>query len=114
MYYKYVLLYVSISGWNVWFTLSVSVSPCLSLALSHLISKAVCYLNNHEEDYKGGIMQFQDGDPSSIVPVADEKERQSWEATCESLWSEIEASENACLKSEIESAKVNGKFSRIS
>jgi len=32
--------------------------------------KAVCYLNNHGEDYKGGILQFQDGDPSSIVPVA--------------------------------------------
>ncbi|CAL4938465.1 unnamed protein product [Urochloa decumbens] len=31
---------------------------------------AVCYLNNHGEDYKGGILQFQDGDPSSIVPVA--------------------------------------------
>jgi hypothetical protein len=55
---------------SVWFTLCVSVSPCLSLALSCLISKAVCYLNNHGEDYKGGILQFQDGDPSSIVPVA--------------------------------------------
>jgi hypothetical protein len=32
--------------------------------------KAVCYLNNHGEDYKGGILQFQDGDPSCIVPVA--------------------------------------------
>ncbi|KAF8718508.1 hypothetical protein HU200_025279 [Digitaria exilis] len=31
---------------------------------------AVCYLNNHGEDYKGGILQFQDGDPSSIIPVA--------------------------------------------
>ena len=27
-------------------------------------------MNNHGEDYKGGILQFQDGDPSSIVPVA--------------------------------------------
>jgi hypothetical protein len=48
----------------------VSVSPCSSRAISCLISKAVCYLNNHGEDYKGGILQFQDGDPSSIVPVA--------------------------------------------
>lgn len=32
--------------------------------------KAVCYLNNHGEDYKGGLLQFQDGDPSCIVPVA--------------------------------------------
>ncbi|CAD6210362.1 unnamed protein product [Miscanthus lutarioriparius] len=31
---------------------------------------AVCYLNNHGEEYNGGILQFQDGDPSSIVPVA--------------------------------------------
>ncbi|CAN6301608.1 unnamed protein product [Urochloa humidicola] len=31
---------------------------------------AVCYLNNHGEDYNGGILQFQDGDPSCIVPVA--------------------------------------------
>ena len=53
-----------------WFTLLVSISPSLLLALSCLISKAVCYLNNHGEDYKGGILQFQDGDPSSIVPVA--------------------------------------------
>ncbi|KAL6596302.1 hypothetical protein ACP70R_047666 [Stipagrostis hirtigluma subsp. patula] len=31
---------------------------------------AVCYLNDHGKDYKGGILQFQGGDPSSIVPVA--------------------------------------------
>ncbi|GJN30828.1 hypothetical protein PR202_gb19166 [Eleusine coracana subsp. coracana] len=31
---------------------------------------AVCYLNDHGKDYKGGILQFQDGYPSSIVPVA--------------------------------------------
>ncbi|KAJ1298048.1 hypothetical protein BS78_01G423900 [Paspalum vaginatum] len=31
---------------------------------------AVCYLNNHGEDHRGGILQFQDGDPSSIIPVA--------------------------------------------
>ncbi|TVU47785.1 hypothetical protein EJB05_07394, partial [Eragrostis curvula] len=31
---------------------------------------AVCYLNDHGKDYKGGILQFQDGHPSSIVPVA--------------------------------------------
>uniref|UniRef100_A0A0E0KB22 Fe2OG dioxygenase domain-containing protein n=1 Tax=Oryza punctata TaxID=4537 RepID=A0A0E0KB22_ORYPU len=31
---------------------------------------AVCYLNDHGEDYKGGILQFQDGEPSFITPVA--------------------------------------------
>ncbi|XP_062216259.1 uncharacterized protein LOC133916558 isoform X2 [Phragmites australis] len=31
---------------------------------------AVCYLNDHGKDYEGGILQFQDGEPSSIVPVA--------------------------------------------
>lgn len=30
----------------------------------------MCYLNNHGKDYKGGILRFQDGEPSSIVPVA--------------------------------------------
>ncbi|KAG2645289.1 protein GRIP-like isoform X1 [Panicum virgatum] len=39
-----------------------------------------------------------------------ERERQSWEATCESLRSKLEASENACLKSEIESAKVKSQL----
>jgi len=38
--------------------------------------------------------------------ITQEKERQSWEATCESLRSKLEASENACLRSEKESAKV--------
>uniref|UniRef100_I1P9A6 procollagen-proline 3-dioxygenase n=1 Tax=Oryza glaberrima TaxID=4538 RepID=I1P9A6_ORYGL len=31
---------------------------------------AVCYLNDHGKDYKGGILQFQDGEPSFITPVA--------------------------------------------
>ncbi|KAL6867526.1 hypothetical protein ACP4OV_015550 [Aristida adscensionis] len=31
---------------------------------------AVCYLNDHGKDYKGGILHFRDGDPSCIVPVA--------------------------------------------
>lgn len=30
----------------------------------------MCYLNNHGKDYKGGILRFQDGERSSIVPVA--------------------------------------------
>ncbi|PNT75145.1 hypothetical protein BRADI_1g28167v3 [Brachypodium distachyon] len=34
-----------------------------------------------------------------------EKERQSWEATCESLRAKLEASESACLRSEVEAAK---------
>ncbi|KAF8759226.1 hypothetical protein HU200_010256 [Digitaria exilis] len=39
-----------------------------------------------------------------------EKERQSWEATCESFRSKLEASENARLKFEIESTKVKSQL----
>jgi hypothetical protein len=45
-----------------------------------------------------------------ISIITQEKERQSWEATCESLRSKLEASENARLKSEIESTKHKSKF----
>ncbi|KAJ4961551.1 hypothetical protein NE237_021461 [Protea cynaroides] len=31
---------------------------------------AVCYLNNHGEDFNGGLFQFQDGKPTTVVPVA--------------------------------------------
>nr|CAD1832923.1 unnamed protein product [Ananas comosus var. bracteatus] len=31
---------------------------------------AVCYLNNHGKDFKGGIFHFQDGEPSAVVPFA--------------------------------------------
>ncbi|KAI3976963.1 hypothetical protein MKX01_008821 [Papaver californicum] len=31
---------------------------------------AVCYLNNHEKDFKGGVFHFQEGEPTSVVPVA--------------------------------------------
>ncbi|MCL7031898.1 hypothetical protein MKW94_022447 [Papaver nudicaule] len=31
---------------------------------------AVCYLNNHGKDFKGGVFHFQDGEPTSVVPVA--------------------------------------------
>ncbi|KAI4993573.1 hypothetical protein ZWY2020_007886 [Hordeum vulgare] len=31
---------------------------------------AVCYLNNHGKDFKGGLLKFQDGEPSSVIPVA--------------------------------------------
>lgn len=41
--------------------------------------------------------------------ITQEKERQSWESTCESLRSKLEASENACLRSEKESAEVKSK-----
>ncbi|KAK3126999.1 hypothetical protein QOZ80_7AG0566730 [Eleusine coracana subsp. coracana] len=39
-----------------------------------------------------------------------EKERQSWEATCESLRSKLEASESAYLRSEVEFAKVKSQL----
>ncbi|GJN30839.1 hypothetical protein PR202_gb19177 [Eleusine coracana subsp. coracana] len=41
---------------------------------------AVCYLNDHGKDYKGGILQFQDGYPSSIVPVAGVVQFYYWKA----------------------------------
>ena len=31
---------------------------------------AVCYLNNHGKDFKGGLLKFQDGEPSTVIPVA--------------------------------------------
>ncbi|PKA65656.1 hypothetical protein AXF42_Ash013070 [Apostasia shenzhenica] len=31
---------------------------------------AVCYLNNHGKDFKGGVFHFKDGEPASIAPVA--------------------------------------------
>ncbi|KAJ3674114.1 hypothetical protein LUZ60_006106 [Juncus effusus] len=31
---------------------------------------AVCYLNNYGTDFKGGILRFQNGEPSSVLPVA--------------------------------------------
>ncbi|XP_019054962.1 PREDICTED: uncharacterized protein LOC104607266 isoform X2 [Nelumbo nucifera] len=30
----------------------------------------VCYLNTHGKDFKGGLFHFQDGEPSTIVPMA--------------------------------------------
>ncbi|CAI9096877.1 OLC1v1033118C1 [Oldenlandia corymbosa var. corymbosa] len=30
----------------------------------------VCYLNSYEEDFRGGLFRFQDGEPSTIVPMA--------------------------------------------
>ncbi|GLJ12414.1 hypothetical protein SUGI_0190480 [Cryptomeria japonica] len=29
---------------------------------------AVCYLNNYNEDFKGGLFHFQEGEPTTIVP----------------------------------------------
>jgi len=49
-----------------------------------------------------GLPLTEEGTPSTSTGTQggntqiQEKERQSWEATCESLWSKIEASENAC------------------
>ncbi|XP_074584378.1 uncharacterized protein LOC141840322 isoform X2 [Curcuma longa] len=31
---------------------------------------AVCYLNNHERDFRGGLFHFKDGEPSSVAPTA--------------------------------------------
>ncbi|XP_065857362.1 uncharacterized protein [Euphorbia lathyris] len=31
---------------------------------------AVCYLNNYEKDFKGGLFHFQDGEPTTVVPMA--------------------------------------------
>lgn len=31
---------------------------------------AVCYLNSYGKDFKGGLFHFQDGDPTTIVPLA--------------------------------------------
>ncbi|KAL0917166.1 hypothetical protein M5K25_012213 [Dendrobium thyrsiflorum] len=31
---------------------------------------AVCYLNSHGKDFKGGVFRFKDGDPSSVIPIA--------------------------------------------
>ncbi|XP_066390763.1 protein GRIP-like isoform X3 [Miscanthus floridulus] len=53
------------------------------------------------EEVKGELAHLKD---------EHEKERQSWEATCESLRSKLEASENACLRSEKESAKVKSQL----
>ncbi|KAG0470014.1 hypothetical protein HPP92_016714 [Vanilla planifolia] len=30
----------------------------------------VCYLNNHEKDFRGGLFRFKDGQPSSVIPIA--------------------------------------------
>ncbi|XP_062113238.1 uncharacterized protein LOC133824372 [Humulus lupulus] len=30
---------------------------------------AVCYLNNYEDDFSGGLFHFQDGEPQTIVPL---------------------------------------------
>jgi len=32
--------------------------------------KAVCYLNSFEEDFRGGIFHFQDGEPANFVPMS--------------------------------------------
>jgi len=53
------------------------------------------------EEMKGELVHLKD---------EHEKERQSWESTCESLRSKLEASENACLRSEKESAEVKSQL----
>ncbi|TVU39338.1 hypothetical protein EJB05_12751 [Eragrostis curvula] len=53
------------------------------------------------EEVKGELAHIKD---------QHEKERQSWEAACESLRSKLEASESACLRSEVEFAKVKSQL----
>lgn len=79
--YEYIWMFVHtflFRWWNHLYTRIISIVyfvwQCSNLFitcsfLSYYL-KAVCYLNNHGEDYKGGILKFQDGDPSSIVPIA--------------------------------------------
>jgi hypothetical protein len=45
----------------------------------------------------------------SQLVITQEKERQSWEAECDSLRAKLEASESACRRSETESDKVRSK-----
>ncbi|GJN07479.1 hypothetical protein PR202_ga25314 [Eleusine coracana subsp. coracana] len=47
---------------------------------------------------------------SETIQSLQEKERQSWETTCESLRSKLEASESAYLRSEVEFAKVKSQL----
>ncbi|GJN08517.1 hypothetical protein PR202_ga26448 [Eleusine coracana subsp. coracana] len=49
---------------------AVESSPANSISSSSSPDLSVCYLNDHGKDYKGGILQFENGYPSSIVPVA--------------------------------------------
>ncbi|KAK3124977.1 hypothetical protein QOZ80_7BG0598130 [Eleusine coracana subsp. coracana] len=53
------------------------------------------------EEVKGELAHIKD---------QHEKERQSWEATCESLRSKLEASESAYLRSEVEFAKIKSQL----
>lgn len=47
--------------------------------------------------------------PSLLIFFQD-REKQNWEAACQSLRTKLEASENTCLRSEIELAKMRSMF----
>lgn len=47
--------------------------------------------------------------PSLLIFFQD-REKQNWEAACQSLQTKLEASENTCLRSEIELAKMRSMF----
>nr|CAD1844717.1 unnamed protein product [Ananas comosus var. bracteatus] len=53
------------------------------------------------EEMKGELIHLKDHH---------EKEKQSWEATCQTLRMKLEASESACLQSEIEIARIRSQF----
>jgi len=42
--------------------------------------------------------------------IFQEQEKQNWEAVCQALRSKLEASESACLRSEIEAAKMRSTY----
>ncbi|OIW18067.1 hypothetical protein TanjilG_19299 [Lupinus angustifolius] len=49
------------------YTLAVADSLCIPFGYT---MKAVCYLNNYGKDFNGGLFHFQDGEPTSIIPMA--------------------------------------------
>ncbi|XP_039133458.1 protein GRIP isoform X5 [Dioscorea cayenensis subsp. rotundata] len=69
--------------------------------LDAVTSGEVARLGATLEEMKGELAQLQD---------THEKERESWEAACQALRTKLEASESACLCSEIEAAKMRSQL----
>lgn len=52
-------------------TLIVKLCDCYSLNIFIFsMFKAVCYLNSYGVDFGGGLFHFQDGEPTTFVPMA--------------------------------------------